>query len=166
MAKGSNTILYILGGSAIGLGIYEWFAKSKAINALTVVVNSCKLKMGATFIQVSIDLLFTNPTSESLSFKNFIGTVYLDAQTLGNVDIPSATTIKAKGSTIVSLTAAIPNTNILKAASTYLFSKKIPSKGIVRGTVNVGTFSLPVYQEIAFNKPTTPKPTPTIIKKS
>ena len=156
MAKGSNNgLLYTLIGSGIALGLYKFFAKSSALNKLQIVVGGCKLKLANTFIQVTIDLIVKNPTSEVLSFRNFVGTVYLDAQSLGVIDIPSATTIKANANTTVSLTSSIPITNILKAAGSFLFSKSMPSKGVVRGTVNVGSLSVPVYQEVAFNSPTT-----------
>jgi hypothetical protein len=156
MAKGSNNgLLYTVLGSGIAFGLFKLLSKKNALNTLQVTVTACRLKMANTFIQVTIDLLIKNPSSENLSFKNFVGTVYLDTQSLGLIDIPSATTIIANADTPVSLTSSIPITNILKAAGSFLFSKSMPSKGIVRGTVNVGALSIPVYQEVAFNSPTT-----------
>lgn len=148
--KGLLTFL----GIAAGFGTWFYFKKSATIDALQVNPTNLKFKVAPKFIQVAFDLLIDNPTDDSLQFKDFDGNIYLDTQSLGSVSIPNPVNIKPKSKSKVSLSTTLPTNSILQAAASVLLDNKLPSKGIIRGTVHLGSMAIPVYKAIDLSKPT------------
>ena len=153
MASNTIKVLGVGAGILAIFGIYKLSNKSKAVEKLQVVVQSVKIGFASAFMQVKIILLVRNPSNETLSFKNFVGKIYIDSQTLGNIDIPNPVKISPQADTPVTLSASVPVTNILKAAASFLFSKKLPSEGIIDGVVNIGDVQLKIYKTFSFSQP-------------
>ena len=92
MAKDNSTgkkffITALTAGALYGL--YRFFSQKNAVNQLRTVVSNIKLSFKNTALQINMSLDITNPTDESLQFKNFTGKVYLDSQQAGTIDIPN-----------------------------------------------------------------------------
>lgn len=156
MANSSNStgkkVLITVATAGLFIAAYKFFAQKNAVNQLRTDVQDIKLSFKNTAIQINMSLDITNPTDQTLQFKNFTGKVYLDSQQAGVIDIPNPVSIP-KGTTRLPLTAVVPLSTITKQLVNILLSKQLPTKGIIDGIVNVGSLQLPVYQVFNFTIP-------------
>ncbi len=152
--KSTSAKTFIITGiTALGLfGIYKLFAKGNAINQIRTDISNIRLGFKNTAVQINIELLITNPTSETLQFKSFVGKVFLDSQPVGSIDIPNPVSIP-NGTTKVPLLATIPITSLTRTFMSVLFEKQMPTKGIIDGIVKIGNLQLPVYNVFNFTIP-------------
>jgi hypothetical protein len=155
MASNTGKVFGLLAAGAAAFGVYKLAKKDDAIGKLQIVIQNIKIGFANAFMQVKIDLLVKNPTRETLRFKNFVGKIYVDSQSLGNIDIANPVNILPRTDTPVVLSASVPVTNILKSLASFLFTKSVPTKGIVDGVVSIGDLKFKIYKEIPFNPPTT-----------
>lgn len=154
MKKGPAILLTILTGGLAYAG-YKGYQKNNAIDNLSISIKDIKVGFANKFMQTKIELLVKNPTSEALRFKNFTGKIYLDSQSLGNIDIANPVNISPKSTTPVTLSSTLPTNNIITTMASFLFSKKLPTKGIVDGIITIADLKFKVYKEFPFNAPTT-----------
>lgn len=155
MAKGKGGLIALgLMGSAIAA--FAWFGRKKeALERIDYSIKEVKIRLSGSTFLVKIDLLINNPSNEKLSFKSFDGTVYADNQKLGDVSIPNSTVIAPNTQTVVSLSSFIPANNIAQIFLNTLTEMKLPSKAILRGTLTVGRFKIPVDNTIDLTAPKT-----------
>ena len=156
MSPSGKKITIGLGVAFAALGTWWAFRKKSAIQNLKVDVKNLKVAFKNTAIQTTMNLLVTNPSNEVLQFLNFTGTVYTDSQPLGTIDISKPVTVAANKTTPVPIATVFPMNNIVNTILSLITTKKIPTAGILKGTVTLsGGIVLPVYYQFPFSNPTT-----------
>lgn len=154
MATKTQKKWIITGILAGGLfGIYKLLSAKNAADQLRYTIQGIKVTYKDLRLLISINLVITNPTTQNLRFKQFVGKLYADSTFLGFVDIPNATLIKAKADSIVYLSTVIPGTKIAELLLKNLFAAKLPSKGLLKGIATVGNIDLPIESEFDFTTP-------------
>jgi hypothetical protein len=141
--------------TAIGLyGLYKFSNKSQALERISYILQEVKLKLQKGLFLVRIDVIVMNPTNETLRFKDFSGTLFADSQKIGDINIPNPVNILPKSQTKVELQAFVPLAKAANLLLNSLLTMKLPTRGLLKGTLRVGNIQLPVEEEFKFNEPT------------
>lgn len=152
MARNKYIVPTILTGLA-GFGLYKLFTVKNAANTLRYTLGSVKISYKSFRLLLSIDLIITNTSNQNLSFKQFSGKFWADTNFLGYVDIPNATTIRAKADTTVNLSTVIPASAVVDVLMNNLLKLQLPTKGTLKGTAVIGSINLPIEETFDFNTP-------------
>ena len=142
-----------------GYGLYKLSTIKNAANTLRYTLGGVKISYKDFRLLLSIDLIITNTSNQVLRFKQFSGKLWADSNFLGFVDIPNATTIRAKADTTVNLSTVIPASAVVDVLFGNLLKLKLPTKGILRGTAVIGSINIPIDETFDFNTPTPVKTT-------
>lgn len=88
-----KALKWIIPAGIIGYFFYKYSAINSALKGLTYTLGSVRFnKNNSTLsqIELQVTLNVTNPTSQTLYFNRFAGSLFIDNQTLANVDISGA----------------------------------------------------------------------------
>jgi hypothetical protein len=152
MARNKYIVPTLLTGLA-GFGLYKLFTVKNAAETLRYTLGGVKISYKNFRLLLSIDLLITNTSNQNLSFKQFSGKLWADSNFLGYVDIPNATTIRAKADTTVNLSTVIPASAVVDVLMNNLLKLQLPTKGTLKGTAVIGSINLPIEETFDFNTP-------------
>lgn len=152
MARNKYIVPTLLTGLA-GFGLYKLFTVKNAAETLRYTLGGVKISYKNFRLLLSIDLLITNTSNQNLSFKQFSGKLWADSNFLGYVDIPNATTIRAKADTTVNLSTVIPASAVVDVLMNNLLKLQLPTQGTLKGTAVIGSINLPIEETFDFNTP-------------
>lgn len=138
---------------AAGFGLYKIFTVKNAANALRYTLGGVKISYKNFRLLLNIDLIITNTSTQNLSFRQFSGKLWADANFLGYIDIPNSTLIRAKSDTTVNLSTVIPASAVVDVLFDNLLKLKLPTRGVLKGTAVIGNINLPIEETFNFGVP-------------